>query len=674
MELFCKKLILSNWMGGTLSAELSAVTDVFGYNGTGKSRLKDAYHWLVTGKNAVGETQFNIKDELDKDKHRLEMSVEGVFLKDGDEINLKKIFYERWGTEKQEEEEKLLGNSIKYFINGNKKTKGEFEELVNAMINDKMLKLLSDPLYFPGLHWTEQRQVLEHMAKDITPEFVIDEISTVKKKYLHVVALLNRKDSIEDRLKRVKFEISEAKKEKDLIQPKIDENNVSIKAYGTLDADAANKEIERLQGLIDGIDSSINSKSEAGETADQELRKKRTQRSELNDRQAEIETEVKIAYNKAKTDATAGKSELEQNVYSKTSTLQTAKNGLSTFENDLKELENQLNTINENIKSLVAEFTAEGKKLMPVIDESGYKCTECGTAWDAEKIATKKDKIKEDFVNNKKARLVSLNTRGQSLEIKKGDKLKDIEAKKTEIETQKALITEKETDLTTVETELKALNDKIAASEEIKSFEDRIKEHTEYQDNVKKIAALTTLINADKTEIDYGTLKTDKANYNLQMDAQKNILNNVEAVNKLTERNKAHAENQKKLAQQIATLQKEQAEIDDFVIGRMNLIEKRIRSKFDNVRFKMFETKIGDGEDKPACEIIYDGIPYPALNTARKLNAGLDIINGLSRHYGIKVPIFIDERESVIKVIPVDSQIVNFFVSEDHKELTIINK
>jgi len=661
MELFCKRLILTNWMGGTLTADFSAVTDVFGYNGTGKSRLKDAYHWLLTGKNAAGETQFDIKDVYaDKAIHRTEMSVEGEFLKDGEPVNLKKIFYERWGTEKQEEEEKLLGNSIKYFIQGNKKTKGEFEELVNAMINDKMLKLLSDPLYYPGLHWTEQRQVLEHMAKDITPEFVVEEISTAKKKYQHVIDLLAKKDSIEDRLKRVKFEISEAKKEKDQIQPKIDENNVSIKNYGVLDADKANSEITRLNTEIAAIETQINSKVEAEEGADKLLREKRAERSALLDKQSEIEIALKQNYNREKNKVGAGKSDLESSIFRLTSEK-------TSFQNTLASLEGQLKTINDNIASLVTEFTAEGKKLMPDIDENGFKCSECGTEWDADKVSEKKNTIIETFKTGKKSRLLELNKRGGALEIQKTNKLEEIEAEKLKI-------SNKETELQGVQTQLTALNESIASAAEIKSFEDRLKDHTEYQANITKIAELEKAINAEKQPIDYGTLKADKEKLVTQIDQHKNVLNNITAVTNLNTRNKAHGENQKKLAQQIATLQKEQAEIDDFVIGRMNLIEKRIRSKFDNVRFKMFETKIGDGEDKPACDIIYDGAPYTALNTARKLNAGLDIINGLSRHYGIKVPIFIDERESVIKVIPVDSQIVNFFVSEPHTELTIINK
>ena len=65
-----------------------------------------------------------------------------------------------------------------------------------------------------------------------------------------------------------------------------------------------------------------------------------------------------------------------------------------------------------------------------------------------------------------------------------------------------------------------------------------------------------------------------------------------------------------------------------------------------------------------------NGVPYPDVNNAGKINAGLDIINAICKSKGMAAPIFIDNREGVNQLLPTVSQIVNLYVSAD-KELTI---
>jgi len=57
-----------------------------------------------------------------------------------------------------------------------------------------------------------------------------------------------------------------------------------------------------------------------------------------------------------------------------------------------------------------------------------------------------------------------------------------------------------------------------------------------------------------------------------------------------------------------------------------------------------------NGGISETCVTLYKGVPYPDLNGAAKINIGLDIINTLSEHYGLSAPIFIDERESIVKL------------------------
>ena len=58
-------------------------------------------------------------------------------------------------------------------------------------------------------------------------------------------------------------------------------------------------------------------------------------------------------------------------------------------------------------------------------------------------------------------------------------------------------------------------------------------------------------------------------------------------------------------------------------------------------------------------------VPFAVANTAGQVNAGLDIINALTRFYGVTAPIFIDNRESINEIIDTKSQVINLEVTDD---------
>lgn len=93
------------------------------------------------------------------------------------------------------------------------------------------------------------------------------------------------------------------------------------------------------------------------------------------------------------------------------------------------------------------------------------------------------------------------------------------------------------------------------------------------------------------------------------------------------------------------------------------LIEK-INSMFEVVSFSFVTEQLNGGE-KLTCVCTVNGTPYPDVNTAGKVNAGLDIINAICKYKGVSAPIFIDNSESVNKIIPTISQVINLVVSKD---------
>lgn len=96
---------------------------------------------------------------------------------------------------------------------------------------------------------------------------------------------------------------------------------------------------------------------------------------------------------------------------------------------------------------------------------------------------------------------------------------------------------------------------------------------------------------------------------------------------------------------------------------------EKINGMFSLVSFSFISERL-NGNENITCMCTVDGVPFPDLNNAMKINAGLDIINAICRSKGISAPIFIDNRESVNELIPTVSQIINLVVSKD-KKLTI---
>jgi hypothetical protein len=123
---------------------------------------------------------------------------------------------------------------------------------------------------------------------------------------------------------------------------------------------------------------------------------------------------------------------------------------------------------------------------------------------------------------------------------------------------------------------------------------------------------------------------------------------------------------------EIAQLEGIQFQIAQFKKTLIEEVEGRINGMFSYVRFKMYEQQINGGE-RETCEALIDGVPYSTnVNTASRVNAGLDVINAICKSYDVYAPIFVDNRESVTKLIPTESQIVNLFKDSNYTFLTKI--
>jgi hypothetical protein len=110
--------------------------------------------------------------------------------------------------------------------------------------------------------------------------------------------------------------------------------------------------------------------------------------------------------------------------------------------------------------------------------------------------------------------------------------------------------------------------------------------------------------------------------------------------------------------------------IDEYSRYKTQFIEDSINRLFRIARFRLFREQANGGVEA-RCDVVYEGVPYINLNSGAKINVGIDIINTLSTAYGVNVPLFVDNAESVTRLEGSSSQIIRLVVSENDKELRI---
>lgn len=109
---------------------------------------------------------------------------------------------------------------------------------------------------------------------------------------------------------------------------------------------------------------------------------------------------------------------------------------------------------------------------------------------------------------------------------------------------------------------------------------------------------------------------------------------------------------------------------DEFTRYKTRFVEDSINRQFQSATFRLFRAQANGGIEE-RCDVVYNGIPWANLNSGAKINVGIDIISTLSRHYGVSVPLFVDNAESVTRLESAAAQMIRLVVSESDKELRI---
>lgn len=604
---------------------------VFGDNASGKTTLMHAFNWLLFDKNAYGKADFGIKplDESGEVIHRLETSVEVLFMVDGQPMALKKVFKEKWTRKRGSAEDTYSGNETSYYVNTVPKKKKEYTEVIAKLIDESVFRIITNPLHFnENMSWQDRRKTLLDICGNISDKEVIESLPEL----LPLLDIL-KGHTVEELKSIVTSEMKSINKELGIIPSRIAEAEI---AKPTPRDDVDVTELEKLQikkndlakERADIINGAEVLRLKAGlENAKSELKRKEAEKFIPHDVMKNAENDMRIM-----------KAEGLIERYTTVS--------IPSVESALKD--------NKVRKSELSEKWDEIFKQAFL----GDVCPTCKRPLPPEEVEAKKkefnfkkatslDAIEADLENIKKedTRLIS---NLSELKIKLEKAQEELEAsKKWHDELVNKLAQEEKCFNENKASETKKMKDIIydlenEIIEKELNAEDLAKEVDVKIENVERqIAPITDYI------------------------AEQNMIKKQDA------RIEELKENQQKLSERYSTLDRQMFLIETFTRHKVSMINELVNKRFKYARFKLFNVQENGGIAE-TCEATYNGVPYRDLNTAGKVNIGLDIINTLSTSYGVLVPIFVDNMESISAPIDTLAQRIELIVSEPDKTLRFV--
>lgn len=645
-KIFVKSLSLVNFKG-VRELDLQFVDGenmIGGSNGTGKTTVFDAFTWLMFGKDSTGrsDSNFNIKtlDDAGKPIYHLDHSVVAVMCVDGADVKLERKYVEVWQKQSGTTDMFLKNHKTEFFVNDVKcATKKEYDAEVNEIINESVYKMITNPWYFPQLSADNQKSMLIDMAGEVSDE----EVAATNKNFAKFLEDLNGKP-MEKMAKEIQAKKRACNEILDRIPSQIETaENVMPEAE---DWDAIDAEIKNKLKEIEDIDATIADKSKVNE---QEYERKASIQNQIGDAKLEL-ANVK---NEIRANASQARNVAIQEINNIQLQIQGNDNMIKSTNRLIENQEKEIESKEINVKALREEY----KKLfasMIEFDDGQFICPTCKRPYDAADIEAKKKELTENFNTDKADKLKKIQEKGKALNAA-------LEEMKQTLATYKKELAKHEESVLTLQ---KKKSEKEAEMPEPVDEANIIDTDQRVIDLQNKIVDLENQLNVGIKVIDVSELRE-----------QKRVAN--EALQGLYKR-AAKKEQIERTRKEIEDLEKKQASNNQVLADceqweRLHIqfqkakdeeLLKRINGMFEVVSFSFLSTQL-NGNEKLTCVCTVNGTPYPDVNNAGKINAGLDIINAICKAKGVTAPIFVDNAESVNDILKTYSQKIMLYVTKD---------
>ncbi|MBS6700430.1 MAG: hypothetical protein KH284_02335 [Clostridiales bacterium] len=607
---------------------------VFGDNGTGKTTIADAYFWLLTGKDSAGQSDntFSVKP---MGAEGLDYSVEGSFQQDdGPSFNLRRTYKDVFERRRGDAERRLKGNTTEYAIDGVPKPKKEYDAFVAEHFGGILFAVLTDPDALAGKLSPDARReiLLSSFGGELDDRDVINNHEELRE-LLHCIGNKSVEDyaavtreqrrKVNDRLKEIPGRIDEAEKAKPVLTPARE----NLAEYTE-----RSKQRTALQNKLDEVRS-----GQALSMA----------RKAISDIEAELSA-AKAQY---------------------------ARQAAERSEPDNARIRDQRGLI-DGLAEKLRESESQKRNLQGRLRQTEKSLDDLRKAWDeAESRQWSGDAICPTC--GQPIPEANLEASHRKFNTRKAAELEDIEQSAASQQQQIADCKEQLAELDAqVETYQKS---KTEAETALKEMLSRIAEPEPFE-KTSEYAALAQGMSGAKERLEALQNRADETAAHIiaeigELDAQIEAARQRMAAKDTIDRQEKRIEElkaeEKALSLQLAAYDKGLLLAEQFVQIKAQDIEEQVNAAFRLVRWKLFDVQ-KNGGIKNCCEATVNGVSYGTnLNSAAKLNAGLDIISALSKASGVQLPVWVDNAESVTELLPVDAQVILLAVSATDKTLRV---
>ena len=619
---------------------------VRGENGTGKTSLADAYAWCLTGKGFDGkviDTQIKLRGEDGNPQNDggVEHTVELVFKDDnGRQISFRREFKEKWEKHRGAADREFKGHTTTYSVDDVPLSKKEYDRKVSDLFGSDTFQLLSMPLFFcTNVKWQDRRKILMTMCGD-TPD---QQIIADNPQFEPLQKMLETK-TITDLRKVIQSKMKKNNEETKTIPARIDElTGMQAEAIGN--KKALEDDIHALKSMQGDRQAALAAIKNGGKSAAIQQ-----ENAEIQAKMVKFKAQVEADYNRKA-------SEAERTISGCRSEIERLGREIERAQDEADRLKLMADTQEKTAAGLREEWAKVSGTPAPEINDT---CPCCGQKLPEDKLEELKAEALDKFRKEQAEKLKGIQEKGKRI---MADRQRDLD-KAAELEAQNEDKQVRIVELTASLDEAQKMLDGVSkpnpesAPEYIvlkEQLECNLKFMESDQQGNKEIQDLEAEIAKIGTEISERQEKLAAIKQNESIEAR---------IEELKDREKT-------LGQMYSNLEKQLYLTEEFLRAKVRATEDNINSHFKYVKFKMFEQKI-NGALEECCEPLIDGVPYAdGLNKGNRMKAALDILNALSKYYGVSLPIFIDDCESYTSLPEVDAQLIKLIADGDHDSLEV---
>ena len=612
---------------------------IYGDNATGKTSIYDALTWLLFGKDSSGNGEKNIDIKpLDAAgqirDHQAITSVKAELDVDGEIITLERTYREIWSTKRGASEATYDGNTSDYFVDGVPMKKNAFDAKIKELVPEDVFRLLTSVSYFASdMKWQDRRATLFDIAGALTDK----EIMAANEQFRDLLDSMGKLE-----LQEYKAKLVSQRKGligvRDDTPTRISECQKTLEDMQGIDFDEAKEQEKALTCQQEELSRQLIALENNSTVSDLQLKL----------REAKLERDTLESANRAyRQEQSAGVPDtraMERTIQSERMRAET--------------LVTLMAAVKKDIDGYQAEITASREEWIRINGEAftGGICPTCGQALPFEQL----QKATADFEKKKKQKLQAI--------MEKGNRYKESCANAEQ------RLTELEQERTRMEENIQVL---VQQLETVKANAVVISDMPDYSRNIQvleeKCAAIQTEIQRimQDSAKEKGGIRANLSAVNDQLRLVRGVIAKEDVRDRTLKRIQELKADAKNAAEALEAIGKMLYLMEEFTRYKARFVENGINSLFSLATFRLFREQANGGLEE-RCDVVYKGVPYMGLNNGAKINVGIDIINTLSRHYGVTVPLFVDNAEAVTKLMGCDAQVIRLVVSEEDKELRVV--